>query len=37
LGLVESDQNVAGVDPVSLAHAQFSDDTAGGVLNLLDA
>ena len=37
LRLVETDQDVAGVDPVAFSYAQLSDDTAGRMLNLLDA
>lgn len=36
LRLVETDQDITGIDPVALPHAQLSDNAACGVLNLLD-
>ncbi len=36
LGIVEPDDDVADVDDVAVAHAQFGNDAAGRVLHLLD-
>src|SRR5947209_11724401 len=35
LGIVELDHNIARLDDVAVAHAQFGDDSTGGVLHLL--
>jgi hypothetical protein len=35
-GLVKANENVAGLHPVAVADAQFADDAAGRVLDLLD-
>ena len=35
-GFVEANENIAGLDPVAVAHANLADDTAARVLDLLD-
>ena len=35
-GLVEPDQDIAGLDPVAVVHAYLADDAAGRMLHLLD-
>src|SRR6202035_3719851 len=35
-GLVEPDQNIAGLDPIAVVHAHLADHAAGRMLHLLD-